>query len=208
MAFAQGKNNPNRKIIVIMKGENSTTCDPWSSRDFMDEMRNHPVRCHHCLSDCDHITYLPTVTSAEFRWSLEIDTDQEFKILDFVLLQNCCQLLWFTEPEPESLLQPDLDLPGNVATEHPRDLREPDNQLRQSDVGADEVEIPKLHGRERAHIFPCQGYFRFKTNFRSNQSLLSGPGALQCVWKGHRHREHFLWRINRVWSVAILHVSY
>ena len=65
--------------------------------------------------------------------------------------------MWFTESQPESLLQPDLDLPGNVATEHPRDLREPDNQLRQPDVGANEVEIHKLHGSEGAHIFPCQG---------------------------------------------------
>ena len=33
----------------------------------MDEMRNNPTKCHHCLSDCDHVTYLPTITSSEFR---------------------------------------------------------------------------------------------------------------------------------------------
>ena len=49
------------------KGENSTTCDPWTSMDFMEEMRNHSAQCRHCLSDCDHITYLPTITTAEFR---------------------------------------------------------------------------------------------------------------------------------------------
>ena len=51
----------------MSKGENLTTCDPWTSRDFMEEMRNHSVECHHCLSDCDHITYLPMITTAEFR---------------------------------------------------------------------------------------------------------------------------------------------
>ena len=65
--------------------------------------------------------------------------------------------MWFPEPEHESFLQPDLDLPGNVATEHPRDLRKPDNQLCQPDVGADEVEIPKLHGWQGTHIFAHQG---------------------------------------------------
>ena len=33
-----------------MKGKNSTTCDPWTSRDFMDEMQTHAAHCHHCLS--------------------------------------------------------------------------------------------------------------------------------------------------------------
>ena len=51
----------------LIQGENSTTCDPWTSRDFMDEMRTQSTRCHHCLSDCNDITYLPTITSAEFR---------------------------------------------------------------------------------------------------------------------------------------------
>ena len=51
----------------MFQGSNSTTCDPWTSREFMDEMQNHFARCHHCLSDCNDITYLPTITSAEFR---------------------------------------------------------------------------------------------------------------------------------------------
>ena len=76
------------------------------------------------------------------------------------------QLLWFTEPEPESFLQPDLDLPGNVATEHPRDLREPDNQLHQPDIGANEKEIPKVHGWEGAHDFAHQGLFCFWTKLQ------------------------------------------
>ena len=33
--------------------------------------------------------------------------------------------------ELESVLQPDLHLSGNVATERPRDLRKPDNKLHQ-----------------------------------------------------------------------------
>ena len=57
------------KLVSTKQGENWTTCDPWTSRDFTDEMRNAKAQCHHCLSDCDHVTYLPTVTSAEFRLS-------------------------------------------------------------------------------------------------------------------------------------------
>ena len=66
----------------LIQGENSTTCDPWTSRDFMDEMRSQSTRCHHCLSDCNDITYLPTITSAEFRWSSDMDIS--IKILDFL----------------------------------------------------------------------------------------------------------------------------
>ena len=32
------------------QGSNSSSCDPWPSRDFMEEIYNISVRCHHCLS--------------------------------------------------------------------------------------------------------------------------------------------------------------
>ena len=63
-----------------------------------------------------------------------------------MLSQNYTQLMRFTESEPESLLQHELEVPGVVATEHPEDLLEPDHQLCQSNVRATEIEIPKLHG--------------------------------------------------------------
>ena len=53
--------------------------------------------------------------------------------------------MWFTESEPESILQHELDFPGDVATKHPGDVREPDNKLRQSEVGAAEIEVSKLY---------------------------------------------------------------
>ena len=56
------------------------------------------------------------------------------------------QHMWFTESEPESILQHELDFSGDVAAKHPRDLREPDNKLRQSEVGAAEIEVSKLYG--------------------------------------------------------------
>ena len=55
--------------MQILKGENSTTCDPWTSRSFIDEMQKSFAGCNHCRSDCDLITYMSTVTSAEFRWT-------------------------------------------------------------------------------------------------------------------------------------------
>ena len=56
------------------------------------------------------------------------------------------QHMWFTESEPESILQHELDFPGDVATKHPGDVREPDNKLHQSEVGAAEIEVSKLYG--------------------------------------------------------------
>ena len=36
--------------MFVAKGQNSSTCDPWTSRDFNNEMRNQPSKCHQCLS--------------------------------------------------------------------------------------------------------------------------------------------------------------
>ena len=67
MVSSQGELITNFSCKDHTQGENSTTCDPWTSREFVEEMRNYSTICHHCLSDCDHITYLPKVTSAGFR---------------------------------------------------------------------------------------------------------------------------------------------
>ena len=72
-------------------------------------------------------------------------------------MKTFSQLLWLSEPELESVLQPDLHLSGNVATKRPRDLRKPDNKLHQCNIWADEKELPKLYGGEGAHNIPCQG---------------------------------------------------
>ena len=56
---------------VCLKGDNTKTCDPWTARDFEVKMakvqRNSSKLCSHCLPDCDHIDYLWSTTSAEFR---------------------------------------------------------------------------------------------------------------------------------------------
>ena len=51
----------------------------------------------------------------------------------------------FTESEPESFLQHELKIPGNVATEHPGDLLEPYHQLCQPNDRATEIEVSKRH---------------------------------------------------------------
>ena len=38
------------EIAKHIQGSKSTSCDPWTSRDFMEEMQNSSVQCHHCLS--------------------------------------------------------------------------------------------------------------------------------------------------------------
>ena len=65
------------------------------------------------------------------------------------------QLVWFPELEPESVLQPKLDLSGNVAAKRPRDLWETEeSQLSWQDDRADEKEISQLHGWQGTDNIP------------------------------------------------------
>ena len=41
-------------IIQCLKGENASTCDPWTARDFMEDMRKHSAQCQHCLSGINY----------------------------------------------------------------------------------------------------------------------------------------------------------
>ena len=114
------------------------------------------VRFQNHFSDCNHITYSSTVTSAEFRWFARWHT--EYLDQRFWLSRHFSQLLWLSEPELESVLQPDLHLSGNVATKRPRDLRKPDNKLHQGNNRADEKELPQLYGGEGTHNFTHEGF--------------------------------------------------
>ena len=62
-----------------------------------------------------------------------------------------------SELELEPLLQPELHLFGTVATKRLGDLRRLDHHLHQRDHRATQTELPKLHGRQGAHILAHQG---------------------------------------------------
>ena len=49
MASSQGRFCLSKKIDDD-KGQNSSTCDPWTARDFMEDMRLNSAQCEHCLS--------------------------------------------------------------------------------------------------------------------------------------------------------------
>ena len=49
MASSQGRFCLSKKIDDD-KGQNSSTCDPWTARDFMEGMRLNSAQCEHCLS--------------------------------------------------------------------------------------------------------------------------------------------------------------
>ena len=49
MASSQGRFCLSKKIDDS-KGQNSSTCDPWTARDFTEDMRLNSARCEHCLS--------------------------------------------------------------------------------------------------------------------------------------------------------------
>ena len=68
------------------------------------------------------------------------------------------QLVWFSKLEPKSVLQHKLDLSGDVAAKHPRDLWGPEeSQLSWQDDRANETEIPQIHGWQGTDNIPDQG---------------------------------------------------
>ena len=105
--------------------------------------------CRHCRSDCNLITYLPTLTSAEFRWT---------KIIPKTFTLSTSQPLWLPEHELESVLQHEHNLDGNVATKHPGNLREWHHQLYRPAVGANETEVSQQNGWRGAYHFAHWGF--------------------------------------------------
>ena len=55
---------------TIIQSNDSTTCDPWTAREFTTHMEEE-TECPHCLADCELTTYSTTITSSEFRWKRE-----------------------------------------------------------------------------------------------------------------------------------------
>ena len=55
-------------VAMFFQGETSSTCDPWTARDFTAHMGEASKNCHQCRSDCQLTTYSTTVTSSEFRF--------------------------------------------------------------------------------------------------------------------------------------------
>ena len=94
----------------------------------------------------------------------------------FIQLLVPTQFMRLSKLEPEPLLQPDLNLSGNVATKRLGDLWQPDHQLHQRDSRATQTEVPKLNGEQGAHIVAHQGAL---ANTSRVQSDSSGPSLLQ-----------------------------
>ena len=72
-----------------MKGKNSTTCDPWTARDFMDGMQTHSPQCYHCLSglmlkshSCKCDVFLDALASLKTMFKIHLVTNV-FKIIGF-----------------------------------------------------------------------------------------------------------------------------
>ena len=145
----------------VEKGANSTTCDPWTSRDFVEEMRNHSVQCQHCLSGNSNthnrITltkfFKPSIlqiatTSPTCQESPQLSSGPRHSLLVLTTFdQILAQFMRLSKPEPEPLLQPDLHLLGNVATKRLGDLWQPHHHLHQRENRASETKVSRVHGR-------------------------------------------------------------
>ena len=67
MASSQGRFCLSKKIDDD-KGQNSSTCDPWTARDFMEDMRLNSAQCEHCLSG----NYSFLVSMLELVWKTSV----------------------------------------------------------------------------------------------------------------------------------------
>ena len=67
LASSQGRFCLSKKIDDD-KGQNSSTCDPWTARDFMEDMRLNSAQCEHCLSGI----YSFLVSVLELVWKTSV----------------------------------------------------------------------------------------------------------------------------------------
>ena len=67
LASSQGRFCLSKKINDD-KGQNSSTCDPWTARDFMEDMRLNSAQCEHCLSGI----YSFLVSVLELVWKTSV----------------------------------------------------------------------------------------------------------------------------------------
>ena len=181
----------------------------------MKEMQNPSVQCQHCLSGISNDAALIRIRIFTIfvvfrlrprhllakgdlsRVQVQFSGTMIINLFSDQIYQIHAQHLRLSKLELESLLQHELRLIGNVATKRLGDLRQPDHHLRQQDNRATQTKVPKLHGRQRTHIFARQGAL---VKYNSYQNLISlGPGVLQRLQKGHCHCEHLLRGSHRIW---------
>ena len=94
--------------------------------------------------------------------------------LSLIIQQKCFfQQVWLSQLKPESLLQDELDLTGDVATKHPGNLWKHHNQLCRSVERATQVKVSKLYGKEGAHIVSYSGLYQILIR-KSNHLFLRG----------------------------------
>ena len=67
---------------------NSSACDPWTARKFIEHLEESVDDCSHCRPDCHLASYVKAITSAEFRFSYSHTN----------LSQNVHVLLFFPSP--------------------------------------------------------------------------------------------------------------
>ena len=137
--------------------------------------------------DCDHITYLSTVTSAEFRW---IHDPQRHRFWLSRYFHSSCDsrnlnLSPFCNLTSTSLAmwQPSvLETSGDQTTSYVDRISGPvrmnfPNRMEQRELITSLTKV-------------------LQSNLLKVNQPLSGCDLLQCLWEGHRHCEHLLWRAN------------
>ena len=96
--------------------------------------------------------------------------------VNLILLTVHFQPMWLAKLEPEPILQLEHHLPGHVAAQRQRDLRDPGPHLHQWDHRALEAEISKSHGWKGAYNIAFWGIFiQSKTAIIQPKNGIFGP---------------------------------
>ena len=70
---------------------NSRACDPWTARKFTEHLKESVDDCSQCRPDCHLASYVPAITSADFRFSIShINLSQNIYICLTVFFPSPC----------------------------------------------------------------------------------------------------------------------
>ena len=146
-----------------------------------------------CFKDCDHITYLPRVTSAEFRSKTFLPSFDNF-------WPNPCSVHATLETwtwAPSATWPPPPWQCGNQASWRPMATWPPATSTRQQGHSDSTTQTLWAIGSSYPH---SPRYEVFKAHIHT-KTFLSGP-SVQRLQKGHRNCEHLFWGTYSIWWVA------
>ena len=155
-------------------------------------MQKSVAGCKKCLSDCNMITYLSTVTSAQFRCPGQISIWSFSKSISFSKCDSRnLNLSPFCKMNLTSLAmwQPSiLETYGNITTSYVDQLNGP-------------LRSKYPNSMEKRELISSLTQVCIKLLFENLIIYSKGGPPIQCFWKWHCYSKHIFWRVYSVWWV-------